>query len=236
MPANSAKDYDQPLEWDPPPFTAVSHGPGETGNDRYWGATSSAPPPRRAHRGGGDGAGRRRREQGSRRGPAARAAARAALRRAADPGGHPEPRCCLRHRGAHADRGLHRHRGRGGGDHRPVLAPHQQHPVGGGARLAARRGDGQPDRPAVPVPGPLQGWVVDWIRFPHWPTFNIADAAIACGTLLVAVLAARGTAALDVHPARGEADREPGPTPGPRLVPVPVKPGPGPVPGPAGPP
>ena len=45
-----------------------------------------------------------------------------------------------------------------------------------------------------------------------------------------------GTAALDVHPARGEADREPGPTPGPRLVPVPVKPGPGPVPGPAGPP
>ena len=85
-------------------------------------------------------------------------------------------------------------------------------------------------------PGPLQGWVVDWIRFPHWPTFNIADAAIACGTLLVAVLAARGTAALDVHPARGEADREPGPTPGPRLVPVPVKPGPGPVPGPAGPP
>ena len=85
-------------------------------------------------------------------------------------------------------------------------------------------------------PEPLQGWVVDWIRFPHWPTFNIADAAIACGTLLVAVLAARGTAALDVHPARGEADREPGPTPGPRLVPVPVKPGPGPVPGPAGPP
>jgi len=85
-------------------------------------------------------------------------------------------------------------------------------------------------------PGPLQGWVVDWIRFPHWPTFNIADAAITCGTLLIAVLAARGTAALDVHPARGEADREPGPTPGPRLVPVPVKPGPGPVPGPAGPP
>ena len=78
--------------------------------------------------------------------------------------------------------------------------------------------------------------MVDWIRFPHWPTFNIAEAAMACGTLLVAVLAARGTAALDVHPARGEADREPGPPPGPRLVPVPVKPGPGPVPGPAGPP
>jgi signal peptidase II len=83
-------------------------------------------------------------------------------------------------------------------------------------------------------PGPLQGWVVDWIRFPHWPTFNIADAAIACGTLLVAVLAARGTTALDVHPARGEADRGPGPPPVPRLVLVPVKPGPAPVPGPAG--
>src|SRR5271170_6087247 len=35
-------------------------------------------------------------------------------------------------------------------------------------------------------PGPLQGWVVDWIRFPRCPTFNIADSAIACGTVLVA--------------------------------------------------
>jgi signal peptidase II len=84
-------------------------------------------------------------------------------------------------------------------------------------------------------PGPLQGWVVDWIRFPHWPTFNIADSAIACGTLLVAVLAARGTAAREVHPARGDGDHEPGPSPAPMLVLVPVKPGPAPVPGPAGP-
>ena len=88
-------------------------------------------------------------------------------------------------------------------------------------------------------PGPLQGWVVDWIRFPHWPTFNIADAAIACGTLLVAVLAARGTAALDVHPACGDGDHESGPSPVLAMVLVPVEPGPAPAPesgGPAGPP
>ena len=77
--------------------------------------------------------------------------------------------------------------------------------------------------------------MVDWIRFPHWPTFNIADAAITCGTLLIAVLAARGTAALGVHPARGDGDHEPGPSPVPMLVLVPVKPGPAPVPGPDGP-
>ncbi len=86
-------------------------------------------------------------------------------------------------------------------------------------------------------PGPLQGWVVDWIRFPHWPMFNIADSAIACGTLLVAVLAARGTAVLDVHQARGDGDHEPSPSPSlsPVLVLVPVEPGPAPAPGPAGP-
>jgi signal peptidase II len=65
-------------------------------------------------------------------------------------------------------------------------------------------------------PGPLQGWVVDWIRFGHWPTFNIADSAIASGTLLVAVLAARGTAVRDVHQARGRG--------APQLVLVPVRP------------
>ena len=85
-------------------------------------------------------------------------------------------------------------------------------------------------------PGPLQGWVVDWIRFPHWPTFNIADSAIACGTLLVAVLAARGTAILHVQQPRGDGNRETRPV----LVLVPVavprEPGSAPVPGPGGPP
>ena len=87
-------------------------------------------------------------------------------------------------------------------------------------------------------PGPLQGWVVDWIRFPPWPTFNIADSAITCGTLLIVVLAARSTAILDVHQARGDGDREPRavlvlvPVP----VPVPREPGSAPLPGPGGPP
>lgn len=47
--------------------------------------------------------------------------------------------------------------------------------------------------------------------------------------------AARGTAAREVHPARGDGDHEPGPSPAPMLVLVPVKPGPAPLPGPAGP-
>jgi signal peptidase II len=46
-------------------------------------------------------------------------------------------------------------------------------------------------------PGFMQGWVVDWIKLPHWPTFNVADSAITCGAVLVVLLAARGTAILD---------------------------------------
>ena len=84
-------------------------------------------------------------------------------------------------------------------------------------------------------PGPLQGWVVDWIRFRDCPTFNIADAAIASGVALIAVLAARGTAVLEAHQARGDVHNEPGAPPALLLVPVPVEPGPAPVPGPAGP-
>jgi len=45
-------------------------------------------------------------------------------------------------------------------------------------------------------PGPLQGWVVDWIKLPHWPNFNVADSAITCGAVLAVLLAARGTAIL----------------------------------------
>ena len=41
-------------------------------------------------------------------------------------------------------------------------------------------------------PGPLRGWVVDWIQWPHWPVFNIADSAIVCGGLLAVLLAFRG--------------------------------------------
>ena len=41
-------------------------------------------------------------------------------------------------------------------------------------------------------PGPLRGYVVDWIQLPHWPVFNIADSSIVCGGILAVLLAARG--------------------------------------------
>jgi signal peptidase II len=41
-------------------------------------------------------------------------------------------------------------------------------------------------------PGPLRGWVVDWIQVPHWPVFNLADSAITCGGVLAVLLALRG--------------------------------------------
>jgi signal peptidase II len=41
-------------------------------------------------------------------------------------------------------------------------------------------------------PGPGRGYVVDWIRLPHWPIFNIADSAIVCGGVLAVLLSARG--------------------------------------------
>jgi signal peptidase II len=41
-------------------------------------------------------------------------------------------------------------------------------------------------------PGPLRGYVVDWIQLPHWPVFNVADSSIVCGGILAVLLAARG--------------------------------------------
>jgi lipoprotein signal peptidase len=41
-------------------------------------------------------------------------------------------------------------------------------------------------------PGPLRGWVVDWIQLPHWPVFNLADSSIVCGGILMVALAMRG--------------------------------------------
>lgn len=38
-------------------------------------------------------------------------------------------------------------------------------------------------------PGPFRGHVVDWIEFPHWPVFNIADSGIVIGGILAALLA-----------------------------------------------
>jgi signal peptidase II len=43
------------------------------------------------------------------------------------------------------------------------------------------------------APGPFRGRVVDWINLPHFPwTFNLADSAIVCAAVLVAVLAFLG--------------------------------------------
>jgi lipoprotein signal peptidase len=41
-------------------------------------------------------------------------------------------------------------------------------------------------------PGVFRGHVVDWIQLPHWPVFNVADAAIVAGGCLAVLLAARG--------------------------------------------
>jgi signal peptidase II len=57
-------------------------------------------------------------------------------------------------------------------------------------------------------PGPLRGRVVDWINLPHFPwTFNLADAAITCAALMIAVLALRGVridGTSPAHPADGD--------------------------------
>lgn len=42
------------------------------------------------------------------------------------------------------------------------------------------------------APGGFQGHVVDWIEWPNWPVFNLADSAIVCGGVLAVILAARG--------------------------------------------
>ena len=52
-------------------------------------------------------------------------------------------------------------------------------------------------------PGPLRGYVVDWIQLPHWPVFNIADSSIVCGGILAVLLAARGLQIDGTLPERG---------------------------------
>jgi signal peptidase II len=60
-------------------------------------------------------------------------------------------------------------------------------------------------------PGPLRGYVVDWIQVPHWPVFNLADSSIVCGGVLAVFLAARGTRIDGLRPdRRPEGDADPG--------------------------
>lgn len=42
------------------------------------------------------------------------------------------------------------------------------------------------------APGPLRGYVVDFIQIPHWPVFNVADIAIVCSAITMVILALRG--------------------------------------------
>ena len=41
-------------------------------------------------------------------------------------------------------------------------------------------------------PGPMRGHVVDFLRFPHWPIFNVADMCINAAAVLIVVQAVRG--------------------------------------------
>lgn len=41
-------------------------------------------------------------------------------------------------------------------------------------------------------PGPLRGHVIDFLELPNWPVFNVADASVVGGALLIALLSLRG--------------------------------------------
>ncbi len=56
-------------------------------------------------------------------------------------------------------------------------------------------------------PGPLRGWVVDFIQLPHWPVFNLADSAICCAGALMVVLTLLGLRP-DGHAERGNLGSE----------------------------
>jgi signal peptidase II len=78
-------------------------------------------------------------------------------------------------------------------------------------------------------PGPLRGYVVDWIQLPHWPVFNVADSAIVCGGILAVLLAARGLSIDGTGPERMARAPDGGPGaagPGPPASPGTVGPGP----------
>lgn len=42
------------------------------------------------------------------------------------------------------------------------------------------------------APGVGRGHVVDFLEFPHWPIFNLADTSIVCAGILVVLLTLRG--------------------------------------------
>lgn len=56
------------------------------------------------------------------------------------------------------------------------------------------------------APGPLRGYVVDWIQLPHWPVFNLADSAIVCGGAIAILLSALGMRVDGTRDMRTDAD------------------------------
>lgn len=42
------------------------------------------------------------------------------------------------------------------------------------------------------APGVARGHVVDFLEFPHWPIFNVADSSIVCAGILVVLLTLLG--------------------------------------------
>lgn len=67
---------------------------------------------------------------------------------------------------------------------------------------------------------PYHGGVVDFIHLPHWPTFNVADACITIGVVLLAAFLWFGSSDAGPNrrgrraPAPGAADEGPGPSSG----------------------
>jgi signal peptidase II len=42
-------------------------------------------------------------------------------------------------------------------------------------------------------PGPMRGWVIDWVKLPYFPeTFNLADSALTLGVALLVLASIRG--------------------------------------------
>jgi len=62
------------------------------------------------------------------------------------------------------------------------------------------------------APGPLRGYVVDWIQLPHWPVFNISDSCIVCGGILAVLLSGLGLRIDGTRP--GQPATGPAPTTG----------------------
>jgi signal peptidase II len=54
-------------------------------------------------------------------------------------------------------------------------------------------------------PGPMRGFVVDWIKLPYFPeTFNIADSAVTVGVALLILASIRGQLSREAVRATGE--------------------------------